>query len=121
MKRHSMAIFVSGNAVNFGKQKPDVRVKKIKEKCYSYKVVQKSAFTCYLKLKMTLLTSVLTYLKIFLFFFSIHISNQGKEKNNTNSIVQIVFQEAYLLFLIPFHKHNTSVDRPLTRISQRQV
>lgn len=42
-----MAIYVSDNAVNFGKQKPDVRVEKIKEKCYSYKVVQKSAFTCY--------------------------------------------------------------------------
>ena len=82
MKRHSMAIYVSDNAVKFGKQKLDVRMEKIKEKCYSYKVVQKSALTCYLKLKMTPLTSVLTYLKFSLFFFPIHISNQGK--NNTN-------------------------------------
>ena len=41
MKRHSMAIYVSDNAVNFGKQMLDVRIEKIKEKCYSYKVVQK--------------------------------------------------------------------------------
>ena len=41
MKRHSMAIYVSDNAVNFGKQKLDVRMEKIKKKCYSYEVVQK--------------------------------------------------------------------------------
>ena len=42
MKRHSMAIYVSDNAVNFEKQMLDVRIEKIKEKCYSYKVVQKN-------------------------------------------------------------------------------
>ena len=117
MKRHSMAIYVSDNAVNFGKQKLDVGMEKIKEKCYSYEVVQKISIYVLFKTKNDTSNKCFDIFKDFP-CFSFQSTFQTRER-----IIQTekVFQKAYLLFLIPFHKHNTSVDRPLTRISQRQV
>ena len=84
MKRHSMAIYVSDNAVNFGKQMLDVRIEKIKEKCYSYKVVQKISIDVLFKTKNDTSNKCLDIYKdflVFLFFlFNPHFKpGKGKE------------------------------------------
>ena len=81
MKRHSMAIYVSDNAVNFGKQKLDVRMEKIKEKCYSYEVVQKISIDVLFKTKNDTSNKCFDIFKDFLvFLFNPHFKpGKGKE------------------------------------------
>ena len=79
MKRHSMAIYVSDNAVNFGKQKLDVRMEKIKEKCYSYEVVQKISIGVLFKTKNDTSNKYFDIFKVFLVFLSNPHFKPGKE------------------------------------------
>lgn len=79
MKRHSMAIYVSNNAVNFGNQKLDVRMEKIKEKCYSFEVVQEISIDVLFKTKNDTSNKCFDIFKVFLVFLSNPYFKPGKE------------------------------------------